>query len=69
MRNHLKWASLIFILASSLASYAQDGDDSSDASQAASPPAPAAAPATPQSGDKKPVGSDAGVPQEPRDDN
>jgi len=36
MRNHLKWGSLIFILACSLASYAQDGGDSGDDSQAAS---------------------------------
>jgi len=61
MRNHLKWASLIFILASSLGSYAQDGDDSSGDSQAAS------VTASPQVGDRKPEGNDEGVPEEPRD--
>jgi hypothetical protein len=63
MRNHLKWVSLIFILASSLAAYAQDGDDSADSAQASS----ASSQASPQSGDKKPEGNDEGVPEMPRD--
>jgi hypothetical protein len=61
MRNHLKLGSLIFILASSLAAYAQDGDDSGGDGQAAS------SKASPLTGDRKPEGNDAGLPQYPRD--
>lgn len=63
MRNHLKWGSLIFILACSLASYAQDGGDSGEDSQAASTSSKASS----QVGDRKEEGSGAGVPQSPRD--
>jgi hypothetical protein len=41
MRHHLKWVGLIFILGSSLTSYAQDSDgsDNSDSSDSSGAPA------------------------------
>lgn len=61
MRNHLKWGSLIFILACSLAAYAQDDGDSDGQAASSNASSSSSAEKTRQ------LDGGDGVPQSPRD--